>query len=708
MIVLIWLLLCITAGAVCAMEKLQESSKTRRWKEDLRCLATMWFGRIKGESHKQRLDSFYSSQANAYDHFRAGFLHGREQMLASCAARLRGSSDLVWVDLGGGTAENVKMMSKYMDLSSFRKIYVVDLCSALCNVAAAKSKRFGWSNVEVIEGDACEFQPRGQAATLVTFSYSLSMIPPFMKVVDKALTYLADDGIMGVTDFYTSAKYDKPNRQHSWLNRWFWRSVFDLDGIDLGPERRTYLEHKLEPVCEFNGSGRIPYVPVLEAPYYIWIGRKIGRHDQNLQRFPIRASDDLEAKRPSSFPPTFLYSLSWEDPREDEKVLDINPSDVVLTLTSGGCNALDLVLQGAKQVVAVDMNPAQSYLLELKRLATTRLSFEDAWKMFGEGVHPTFESLLEKELVPFLSQGAVNFWRKKARYFKDGLYYHGGMGRLIRAVRALARLTRKERFIESLVNAPTLQQQRELWFACVGNWLSQAGIFAKMVSFFVTNRFTMWFCAGVCKGQLRLLRKEGNLYNYIVRCLNSTAAYSHLRDSNYFYRCCLTGKFSSNCCPRFLEKENFHKLKTRLAAEECLLIRTATFVEELSKRMYTKVILMDHVDWLEQSDVDVLCKALQAHVIPGGRVIWRSASRSPSYANCIEKSGFKVIQVATSKAYMDRVNMYASFFVAVRVGGLASIKIPIHPSSRLHDHKLDPKEPESPDSVLPAPLWIEI
>lgn len=65
----------------------------------------------------------------------------------------------------------------------------------------------------------------------------------------------------------------------------------------------------------------------------------------NLKRFPALASDDLESKIPPGFPPTFLYSLSWEDPREDDKVLDINPSDTVLTLTSGGCNALDLVLQ---------------------------------------------------------------------------------------------------------------------------------------------------------------------------------------------------------------------------------------------------------------------------------------------------------------------------------------------------------------------------
>lgn len=51
------------------------------------------------------------------------------------------------------------------------------------------------------------------------------------------------------------------------------RSIFDVDTIDLGPERRAYLEHKLERVWEINSEGSIPYVPYLRAPYYIWIGQ---------------------------------------------------------------------------------------------------------------------------------------------------------------------------------------------------------------------------------------------------------------------------------------------------------------------------------------------------------------------------------------------------------------------------------------------------
>ena len=41
------------------------------------------------------------------------------------------------------------------------------------------------------------------------------------------------------------------------------RSIFDIDGIDLGPERRHYLEHKFERVWEVNCQGSIPYLSLI-------------------------------------------------------------------------------------------------------------------------------------------------------------------------------------------------------------------------------------------------------------------------------------------------------------------------------------------------------------------------------------------------------------------------------------------------------------
>lgn len=47
--------------------------------------------------------------------------------------------------------------------------------------------------------------------------------------------------------------------------------------------------------------------------------------------------------------------------------------------------------------------------------------------MFGEGRHPNINRLFETRLAPFLSQKAVNFWSTRLWYFKEGLYYQGGM-----------------------------------------------------------------------------------------------------------------------------------------------------------------------------------------------------------------------------------------------------------------------------------------
>ena len=73
--------------------------------------------------------------------------------------------------------ENVDLMSQYLPLDCFKAIYVVDLCSSLCKEARKKAVAKGWKNVHVVEGDACLYTPPEEAATLVTFSYSLSSEP---------------------------------------------------------------------------------------------------------------------------------------------------------------------------------------------------------------------------------------------------------------------------------------------------------------------------------------------------------------------------------------------------------------------------------------------------------------------------------------------------------------------------------------------------
>jgi betaine lipid synthase len=70
-------------------------------------------------------------------------------------------------------------------------------------------------------------------------------------------------------------------------------------------------------------------------------------------------------------------------------------------------------VHGAKKVVSVDCNPAQSALLELKALAIERLPYEDVWQLFGEGVHPDFHRLLLTQLGPWMTEKTYRFWQQR-------------------------------------------------------------------------------------------------------------------------------------------------------------------------------------------------------------------------------------------------------------------------------------------------------
>lgn len=57
----------------------------------------------------------------------------------------------------------------------------------------------------------------------------------------------------------------------------------------------------------------LPQVPYLRAPYFVWLGRPWSDAQKQLHH-------EQKVEAPAMFPPTFLYTQSWEDPEPDMKV----------------------------------------------------------------------------------------------------------------------------------------------------------------------------------------------------------------------------------------------------------------------------------------------------------------------------------------------------------------------------------------------------
>lgn len=242
---------------------------TKSIRGDIRVLKHLLLHPVRGETHAERLESFYGGQAREYDSFRARMLHGRRELIT----QLNLPSDGIWVDMGAGTGENILLAGSRAD--SLREIHLVDLSASLLEVAAERLKEAGRSNAQIHQVDATQFEAAPESVDVVTFSYSLTMIPDWFEAVAVAERILKPGGVIAVTDFYVSRKFTaEDHRQHRWLSRAFWTHWFAADNVFLSGDHAALLHRRFDVDVFEERLGKVPYLPLLRAPYYVLIGRK--------------------------------------------------------------------------------------------------------------------------------------------------------------------------------------------------------------------------------------------------------------------------------------------------------------------------------------------------------------------------------------------------------------------------------------------------
>lgn len=234
-------------------------------REDLLVLRQFAVGLRGDGDHAARLEAFYGPQAARYDAFRERLLHGRAELLA----RLAPPAGSHLVELGAGTGRNVEFLgerARELDLT------LVDLCPSLLSVA--RRRHADANNVNVVEADAARWQPV-RRADCVLLSYALTMMPDWRGVLDNAHRMLAPGGSIAVVDFHVSAARPPPGRlRHGRLARAFWPRWFAHDGVRLDPAHLDVLTERFDPVHFGEHSARLPWLPGLRAPYYLYIGRR--------------------------------------------------------------------------------------------------------------------------------------------------------------------------------------------------------------------------------------------------------------------------------------------------------------------------------------------------------------------------------------------------------------------------------------------------
>jgi S-adenosylmethionine-diacylglycerol 3-amino-3-carboxypropyl transferase len=375
-----------------------------------------------------------------------------------------------------------------------------------------------------------------------------------------------------------------------------------------------------------------------------------------------RAHDALFDRVHSS---TLIYNTCWEDPRLDRQMLNLQPDSRVVMITSAGCNALDYLLDDPAQIHAVDVNPRQNALLQLKIALIEHGDHAELFRLFGEGVRPDFRSLLGRLTLPSYAR---TFWENKDNYFDSNrvnpsFYYRGAAGRVAWVVlQGLGKTNPKVRdLLASLIEAQSLEEQRSLYDRLQG-WLWNA-----FNSWLVKQPLTMAML-GVPRPQIRIIEETfpGGLIGYIRTKMEYVLTKLPMRD-NYFWRVYATGHYTADCCPNYLRAENFQPLRNRANRVNTHSTTVANFLKQ-NPGGYSHFVLLDHQDWLASHDVDGLREEwdlVLKNSRPGTRILMRSASPEIDFIPAPVRDRLRFFpELAASLHLEDRVGTYGSTLLA--------------------------------------------
>ncbi|MBA3452406.1 MAG: DUF3419 family protein [Deltaproteobacteria bacterium] len=160
-----------------------------------------------------------------------------------------------------------------------------------------------------------------------------------------------------------------------------------------------------------------------------------------------------------------LFARVWEDPLLELEAFAPRADRNYVVVGSGGCTALSMLAVGARRVVAIDVNPTQNDLAELKAALVRTCDADEAIAFLGHSPASRKErAATYRRIRPDLSIGARTHWDARAGAIREGVERSGMTERITRVIALITRAFVHPRSrIEELLRQPTLDAQRDFY-----------------------------------------------------------------------------------------------------------------------------------------------------------------------------------------------------------------------------------------------------
>ncbi len=372
----------------------------------------------------------------------------------------------------------------------------------------------------------------------------------------------------------------------------------------------------------------------------------------------------------------FVYNQIWEDPRVDIEALKIDGDSRILTISSGGCNALNYLLEDPASVTAVDLNRHHIFLLNLKLAALKHLpEYEDFFDYFGHGKGKNCGTNYLKFIAPNLDRDTRRFWESntlggsvtygdRIGFFTNaGLYDHSRNGYFLRFFHAMSRLFGCRP--DEVLAARSPSEQQELYAKHIDPFFDNFLI--KIVGKLPVTMFGL----GIPPQQYNELKTDLDETKTVIDVYRERVkrlACDFPIVENYFAWQAFARKYDTEnrrAVPEYLKERNYDELKAK-ADRLTTVIGSATDVIRASETgTFNRFVFLDAQDWMNPAQMTDLWSAIADNAGPASRIIFRTAgSASAVETNLppdLRAKFFYEKEMSARLFKKDRASIYGGF-----------------------------------------------
>jgi S-adenosylmethionine-diacylglycerol 3-amino-3-carboxypropyl transferase len=311
-----------------------------------------------------------------------------------------------------------------------------------------------------------------------------------------------------------------------------------------------------------------------------------------------------------------LFAQCWEDPRMDAESLCLQPGKTALVVTSGGCTALSLALLRPDRILAVDLNAAQSHLLQLKIAGAKRLAHPGYLELLGVRTSNR-RGRLYVQCRTALPPPAAAFWDSHLPLIEAGVLRAGRYERYLAAFRLLLLLIEGRRKVEQLF-APRSSEDRRRFYEEQWN----------------THLWRLCFRLFFSRPVLGAIGLDRSFFTYVYGIEDFGTHFLHLtrhalvdlspHESYFAAQICLGRYLDERTMPPYLLAENYPVLQSAVNRIEVLTVELGSLLAQMPSCSVDAFAYSNIFEWSPPDVFEECLRQTQRVGRPNARLCYRN------------------------------------------------------------------------------------